>query len=215
MEATLPFEFLPNIVRVCDPIAGRNLRATCRKARALIVSDDLVFAEAGWRYATKGYANCWAWALRTWQLDVLFAYLPKVPGDALGSAIKEAVSRVDEGVLRRLIAFVPGNVTSDYMDKVAQDIMHLRPQWEEAECMQPSDLRHLGKCSVIGRCALDTVLGCAWPWITMGQLACMCVVSIQLAEGSIDTAVNKLLEYGAESEEARFFLEAARLACGV
>ncbi|KAJ3300680.1 hypothetical protein HK104_007581 [Borealophlyctis nickersoniae] len=64
MPIRLPLELFPNIVRRCDPAAGRSIRCANKALSRIVTENDLAWGEAGWRLNAQGAENCWRWAIQ-------------------------------------------------------------------------------------------------------------------------------------------------------
>ncbi|KAJ3038004.1 hypothetical protein HDV00_001046 [Rhizophlyctis rosea] len=112
---TLPIELYPFVAKVCHPLAAQRLRNATRGTRKIITNDDLLIAEAGWRYCTKGLENCWNWAVRKGHWEIVEKYLSEVPNlsyASLGLAVRVAGRQQQTDLPGTLIDFIPIETTT-------------------------------------------------------------------------------------------------------
>ncbi|KAJ3034006.1 hypothetical protein HDV00_005583 [Rhizophlyctis rosea] len=113
MIPTLPIELYPFFARVCDPITARKLRNATRATRKVITEHDLLVAEAGWRYSTKGVHNCWNWAFRNKHEEFVHLYLSEISFNCLGAKVRSATRSRNLGIMCTVVDLVILKYTPD------------------------------------------------------------------------------------------------------
>ncbi|KAJ3040312.1 hypothetical protein HDV00_011192 [Rhizophlyctis rosea] len=100
----LPPGILQHVARLAGPISSRKIRNQSKKTRKVVTEEDLVWAEAGWRYHHWDTPEeCYQWAIDAWHTTVLWAYMHELPPAFRINAFHHAAHRGDEGMLTRML----------------------------------------------------------------------------------------------------------------
>ncbi|KAJ3042447.1 hypothetical protein HDV00_007217 [Rhizophlyctis rosea] len=97
MIPPLPTELYPFVAKLCHPPTAQRLRNATRTTRKVITEHDLLIAEAGWRYYTKGVDACWEWAVRNQHEEFVTLYTPEITYQTLSEKLRYAAHGKDRG----------------------------------------------------------------------------------------------------------------------
>ncbi|KAJ3032326.1 hypothetical protein HDV00_007682 [Rhizophlyctis rosea] len=90
--------------------------------------DDLNWAEAGWRYHTRGIQDLWDWSICWWHDKFLHMFFTEVPAESHRITLRYAIIMPDEAIVDRVTNSYP--FQPDFRKQILCEGLHTAAKWD-------------------------------------------------------------------------------------